>query len=172
MLIPIPRNTISSIGILYAVVAANYVGDVFACDLQRLLVKSALTKHIVLMVGALVWVSEAYDSASLSFSEVIVKSILLYVLFLLSCKSTAKTLLPMLGLILVDQVLRVWEQKMVERPGPHATWISRVRNVIHLACVSIIVLGCLMYAAKQRRDHGKAFTWLRFFFAPTKCRGV
>lgn len=167
----VPRNTVSAIGILYVVVAANYVGDVFACDLQRLLTHSMLTKQLVLVLGALVWVVEAYDSTDLSFTQILLKSSLLYILFLLSTKSTAATLLPMLTLMLVDQVLRVWEQR-VPKGSDHANKVTKLRHGIHIACVVAITGGAAVYAHKQVRDHGDAFSWIQFLFGTPKCRGV
>lgn len=171
MLLTLPRNTVSSIGILYVVVAANYVGDIFSCDLQRLLTRSPLVKQMVVLIGALVWVIEAYDSANLTFAEVMTKTVYLYILFLLSTKSTTHTLLPMLVMIVIDQVLRVWEQRADQRSST-VRRLAVARKVIHIVCVALIVFGCVAYSRKQLRDHGKSFTWTKFFLQTPKCRGL
>ena len=170
----LPSGTVGLLGVMYAVIACNFVGTTFPCDLQRALTHSSAAKHIVLLLGAIVWVSEAYDSAEAKrFDQTIMRGVALYILFILSTKCQAWTLFPMLGIIVADQILRIYTTKAADLSPETRDRLTRWRSAAHYACVALIIGGAVSYGAKQMREHSDTFSWLRFFFDATiKCRDL
>lgn len=168
----ITGQTISAVGLFYLIVAGNFIGDTFSCDLQRLLTHSTLAKHGVLLVGSLIWVCEGSGDADTStFLQLIAKALAIYVLFVLSTKSKRWTLLPLLAVMIVDQLLRIWE-KTSEATHPAAKRVMLFRKCLHALCITIIVAGTLFYAHRQIRDKSTEFSWARFILGTNTCRGL
>ena len=163
-------SAIGLLGILYVVIAGNYVGDMFSCDLQRILTKSIVCKHIIVLFGALFWVAEVVDSQNDGFATVVGKAIGIYVMFVMSTKSKSWALIPALVLVIIDQVLRIYVNK-----SPHVERVkvaTRVRNPIQIMCVLLLVVGFVAYALRQMREHSDTFSVSKFLLGTSTCRSL
>ena len=177
-------SAIGLLGILYVAVAGNYVGDLLSCDMQRFLTRSVISKHLIILLGALFWVAEVTDANGEAFATVIGRAIAIYGLFVVSTKSEWWALVPVLMLLIADQILRVFQSKREvtsdidahtprELAGQHGTdWVVCTRTGVQIACVAILLVGFAAYAARQARDHGGAFDLATFVLGTAKCRGV
>ena len=162
------------LAILYVVVAGNYVGELFSCDLQRLLTHSVVCKHAIVLLGALFWVAEVTDiDTDTTFATILWRAIAIYALFVISTKTEWWALAPVLGLLIVDQIMRIVEAKSAAaESGSRREQVVRARAFIQRLCVIVLVAGFVAYAARQIRDHRGVFSVSKFVLGTASCKGV
>lgn len=161
------------LAILYVVVAGNYVGELFSCDLQRLLTHSVACKHAIVLLGALFWVAEVTGTGTKDTPPtILLRAVTIYALFVMSTKTSTWALVPVLGLLLVDQIMRIVEAKSAANDEAGRAGIARVRDAIQRTCIVLLTLGFLAYAARQMRDHRGEFDVSKFLLGTGTCRGV
>lgn len=163
-------NSVGLLGLLYLIVAANFVEDLFSCDLRRALASSLLMKHAVLILGSVFWVAESYVNDGSHFAALLAKAIGVYVLFVMSTKSQMWALAPILGLIICDQLVRLYVKTSSDESSTNLDRMERLRIGLQAACVLLIVVGFVSYAVKQKADHGSDFSMARFLLGTLKCR--
>lgn len=163
-------NSVGLLGLLYLIVAANFVEDLFSCDLRRTLASSLVMKHAILLLGAVFWVAESYVTDGSSFAALLAKAAGVYVLFVMSTKSQMWSLAPMLVLIICDQLVRLYGKTSQNESAVKLDRLERVRIGLQAACVLLIMAGFLSYAVKQHREHGADFRMTRFMLGTLKCR--
>jgi hypothetical protein len=163
-------RSIGLFGLLYFVVAANFVGDLFACDLRRLLTNSLVAKHAILLLGALFWVTESGSNDK--FGILLLEAFVIYMLFVLSTKSKAYLLFPILGLAVVDQLLRLYVKSTPDLSEKTKRNLDVARMTVQGLCVATIVGSFVGYLIKQVRDKGTGFNFATFMLGTIKCEGI
>jgi hypothetical protein len=163
-------RSIGLFGLLYFIVAANFVGDLFSCDLRRLLASSLVAKHAVLLLGALFWVAESNSNAK--FGVLLVEAFVIYMLFVLSTKSKAYLLMPILGLAVIDQLMRLYLKSTPELTEKTKRNLDIARMTVQGLCAVTIVGSFVGYLIRQVRDKGADFNFATFMLGTIKCEGL
>lgn len=162
-------RSIGLFGLMYFIIAANYVNDMFSCDLRRLLTNSLVAKHVVLLLGALFWVAESKSSDS--FGVLLIEAFVIYMLFVLSTKSKSYFLMPILGLAVVDQLLRLYINSTPDLSDKTKRNLDVTRMTVQGLCAATIVGGFVGYLMKQMRDKGADFKFSTFMLGTIHCEG-
>lgn len=162
-------RSIGLFGLMYFIIAANYVNDMFSCDLRRLLTNSLVAKHVVLLLGALFWVTETNSKDK--FGVLLIESFVVYMLFVLSTKSKSYFLMPILGLAVVDQLLRLYIKSTPDLSEKTSRNLDITRMTVQGLCVATIVGSFVGYLIKQVRDKGADFRFSTFMLGTIKCEG-
>lgn len=163
-------RSIGLFGLMYFIIAANYVNDMFSCDLRRLLTNSLVAKHVVLLLGALFWVTESNSSDR--FGVLLLEAFVIYMLFVLSTKSKAYLLMPILGLAVVDQLLRLYVKSTPDLVEKTKRNLDIARMTVQGLCVVTIVGSFVGYLIRQVHDKGTDFNFATFMLGTIKCEGL
>jgi len=151
------------------------------CDLTRMLNTSPWVLHGVSIVAFFFLFTVIDTSNKSNLLTTWVKTLMVYVLFLFSTKSKAYFVLPMLGLLLVDQSLKKHaEFQSVHQPeeawgegSVNARLVEEVRKWILVAVVLIVIVGAIDYARLQRIEYKGRFSWSKFVLGSGKpCKRV
>lgn len=162
-------RSIGLFGLMYFIIAANYVNDMFSCDLRRLLSNSLVAKHVVLLLGALFWVTESNSNDK--FGVLLIEAFVIYMLFVLSTKSKSYFLMPILGLAVVDQLLRLYIKSTPDLSDKTKRNLDITRMTVQGLCAVTIVGSFVGYLIKQVRDKGTDFKFSTFMLGTIKCEG-
>jgi hypothetical protein len=162
-------RSIGLFGLLYVIVASNFVGDLFACDLRRTLANSLVAKHVVLLLGALFWVAESNSNDK--FGVLLIEAFVIYMLFVLSTKSKAYLLFPILGLAVLDQLLRLYVKSTPDLSETSKRNIDITRMTVQGLCAVTIAGSFVGYLIKQVRDKGTNFNFATFMLGTIECDG-
>lgn len=171
--------------IFYIIMIAPYFESLFSCDLQRLFTNSLLAKHALAFISAffLITLVEGKDSAS-SVWDLLRTTLYIYVLYILSTKSKAMFVVPMLVVLFVDQILRVHAEVMGKDAARHGvnndsdlqaraleqqSRIQRARQWLTAVIVALILAGVLHYYVRARMEYGKEFNHVLFFVGKRTC---
>jgi hypothetical protein len=106
-------------------------------------------------------------------------TITVYVIFVFSSKAKAEYVFPMLIILMLDQILKLYSN-IVEKKSKVAEsdkkvqidQIARVRNILTYLIIGIIGLGTFVYFFRQNTEFGKNFSIVTFFLGTFKCKGV
>jgi hypothetical protein len=147
------------------------------CDLQRVIRKNPIVMHLVSIIAFffLFTVIDTTNQSNLVTSWV--KTLLVYVLFVLATKSKWYFVLPTLALLIVDQSITKHvtfekhhdpDQWDIQRPGNKAERYRVIRRVLLAAVILNIVIGAIQYAHLQHTEYKNRFSWVTFFVGSAK----
>lgn len=149
----------------------GYLSTQVNCDLQRLLTHSILVKHMVSLL-AFFFLFTLIDSNNKSnLITTWVKTVVVYVLFILTTKSKWYFIIPVLALLLIDQSLKKYikdskENDTIEPAKKRG--FDNASKFINVVIIVIIIVGAIHYAALQKAEYKGAFSWYAFFVGTTK----
>jgi hypothetical protein len=113
-------------------------------------------------------------------------TLLIYVAYILSIKSKAMFVLPMILVLFFDQVLRV-QSEVLERKmermgnvdiGLYTKWkdqqarIQQIRGICTVLIIGLIAAGAIHYYIRARRSFGAKFSNVTFFMGTKKCKNI
>lgn len=163
---------------LYMWLMFGFLSHLVNCDLQRMIQNSAVVRHVICLV-AFFFLFTIIDGANTdaSIASIIIKTLLVYVLFIFTTKSKWYFALPVLALLALDQVLKkVYEQrKQKQADKDKAAAIEaqhrKINYVINIAVILTSIVGMLDYMHLQKIEYGSKFDLFKFFFqVNTNCK--
>ena len=149
----------------------NYLAMMLNCDLQRIILTNDVIRHVLGYI-AFYFLFTALDSKSSSVPvyAVLLKTFLIYLLFILATKSKWPFAVVILGLLFADQVVKnhIAYLEAHEKEVPEGYRISR--QSLFWSMVLVIFLGFLHYTWKQQQDHGADFSWYKLLLTHGNCK--
>lgn len=153
----------------------NYLSVLLNCDLQKLLASHPVWIHLFGLT-AFFFLFTLLDSNNKSTIGIIwLKTIFVYLLFILMIKSKWYFVIPVLILLLLDQTLKkhVALQEAKEKDTASLKPLKETQNlvtrILNAFIVVIILIGSMHYLYLQYKQHGKAFNLYTFFFGVKHC---
>lgn len=170
-------NTINYFGILFMSIAANYTGELFSCDTQRVLTNNIYSKHLISFLLLLFFVVLTNKEEMLSnvseggvvFPEVLRKSALVYSLFLLSTNMTIEFTIATVVLLIIYMLMDFEKGNKSENM---VQTIEKFQQVFTYIIIGLLVIGTGKYYLKQRKDYGNKFSHKKFIFGTNKCKNI
>jgi K+-sensing histidine kinase KdpD len=151
---------------LFLAVAANFVAQTLPCSTRRMLAHPAAK---LVIVWVLLVVSISYTSGEKSFKEALRSSAPVFGLFFLATLVDAPYLVTALVLLLVGLVLSTELKQNRIKGGEEAVRRARrAAEACNAGAVLVLLTGAALYWRRQRRDHARDWSWLKFF--SLKCR--
>jgi len=134
------------------------------CDLQRLMTQNIITRHVISLL-AFFFLFTLIDSKA-NLLTTWIKTIVVYVLFILLTKNKWYIVLPVLALLLVDQSLKRYKNEVTTDDGK--TRIDNARSFLNKIIIVIILLGTLDYYLIQKAEYKNRFSFIKFFLGNIK----
>ena len=176
---------IYTIFILILIISAEYLKELMPCKLDNVLKNNIYVKHFFCFLTLLFFVvitTEPLKDKNLK--EIIIKSIVLYVLFILSIKNDYRIFLSvmvLLGLIYIislkkyelidlikkEQNIDIITKKQYEN---EINTIILINNILFVIVIILIFIGFLFYMNKKKNQYKDQFHFLTFFFGNIKCK--
>jgi hypothetical protein len=107
-------------------------------------------------------------------SDYIKNTLLIYAIYLASTKAKLYFVLPMLAMLIIDQVLEVYAKNDLKdrKQSMGARLIERVRKVFSVLIMATIAAGLAHYLIRAIQEFGSQFSWVTFFAGSYKCKGI
>lgn len=154
----------------------GYLSALLNCDLQRFLKHHPMFIHLMGIVAFFFLFTLIDTNNKTSILNVWIKTLFIYVLFVLMIKSKWYFVVPVLVLLLIDQTMKkdltlmqASNLPLTEDSLKNRKSISKTINVMVIA---LIISGVIHYAYIQHREYKHKFSWYMFFFGITKCKRV
>jgi hypothetical protein len=143
------------------------------CDLQRIIRRNPIVMHMVSIIAFffLFTVIDPTNKSSLLMSWI--KTLVVYMLFMLATKSKWYFILPTLALLMVDQ--SILKHIGFEKHKDPEKWSNEqehryivIRKVLLVIVIVNIVIGAIHYTTLQRSEYKNNFSWFTFFIGSGK----
>lgn len=172
------NNTFDSTNALAALflwLLFGFLSHMINCDLQRLLVSSALVRHAI-GVLAFFFLFTLLDGKSRETPTLvlIVKTLLVYILFIFTTKSKWYFALPVLSLLLLDQIMKhsfeynALNTDSEEKKQELQSFHQRVNYIINVTVIIVILVGLFHYMYLQKIEYREKFSLYKFFVETNK----
>lgn len=169
--------------LLYLIVGANYISDIFGCQFQNLLTKSTITKHILAFLTMLFFVVQTTDwSKDYSFHKLLGYSFSYYFIFALTTRIPFKFLIPVLFIFTILYGINIYKETLMKGNDAGQNPLDEVRNIYILQdiykyqqmflnfALLIIFLGFIIYFRNKQAFLGRKFSLAKFFSVTGKCK--
>lgn len=160
---------------MYLWLIFGYLSRMLNCDLQRFMSSSVLVTHLMGVTAFffLFTVIDDNNSSKATVGKIWIKTVFIYVLFMLMIKSKWYFVVPVLGLLLVDQTLKQRAKLGSSSPEEYENRVGRTSRALNNFIILIIVVGNLHYMYLQWLEYKKDFSFVKFFAGTTnKCKTV
>jgi hypothetical protein len=143
------------------------------CDLQRFLKNHPFIIHAFAIIAFFFLFTLIDTNNKTTLSIIFVKTFMVYLLFILMTKSKWYFVVPVLAILLVDQVIK--KQIAIDQAAGKDTtqhqhkyryWMNGVNTFI----IILIILGTIHYSFLQYQEYKKNFSFYKFFFGISKCK--
>ena len=153
---------------LFLWIIFGHLSVLLNCDLQRVLAQSPVAIHVSGIV-AFYFLFTVLDTNVAPIYIIWLKTLFVYVLFVLMTKSKWYFVLPVMILILVDQCMRQQVAYEIDEGRPvNQELYSNISYYILVAIVVVIIVGSVHYMSLQAIEYGPEFSIVNFFFGLNK----
>lgn len=163
-------DTTVAISGLYLWLLFSYLAAMMNCDLQRLMNKNTLFKHLVAII-AFFFLFTLIDGNNKAHVGIIwLKTLFVYVLFLMMIKSKWYFTFPILFILLVDQTTKA-HISYLEKNGvsEDIEYYQNIRGILNVMIIILIVLGFIHYIVRKKSQFGSSFSFSTLLLG-TKCK--
>ena len=160
----------SSLAALVLWLVFNYLALLLNCDLQRSIQAHELVRHALGYLAFYFLFTSLDNSNDAPVHVTLLKTFLVYSLFVLATKSKWPFVVAVLTLLLADQILKNHAGYLQKKGKPVPAWIAPTRRALFWAIVAVVFVGFGHYAVRQRAEFGDQFSWYRLVFTNGNCK--
>ena len=168
----------SSIFLIYLSLSTGFLTSLLGCQIYNFTKNNIYFRHFILIL----FIYFAFDITS-KFNNFLhplitfILSLFIYVLFILFSKMTLFYTILVLFLIVIIAVInkfkRYYNNTLSDNEKKLQNSIitlNEVENLIILLILSTILIGSVKYYFSKKREYGKSFNYITFFFGNIKCK--
>lgn len=155
---------------VYVWILFGFLSSMLNCDLQRFLRANPLFIHLIgfISVFLLFTLLESKDEFNLMF--LVVKTIIVYFLFLFMTKSKWYFTFPVLIMLMLDQIIKK-QIEIQKRKGEESIKQEQFTNVLTYIIIFCIIFGTLHYIYLQKLEYKNKFSLYKFLLMTNiKCK--
>ena len=172
--------------VLFLIIASNYIGELFPCRIQSLLVNNVYLKHFIAFLTLMFFVVLTDSSSQKKkFMVIFTDSIKLYFLWLLLINSDKKFFVLGLILLAILYILQLIKNDYINnkkineeineeinnKNKERLSLIKNIEKVIFLIFFIVLVLGFIIYMGEKKIEYKDKFKYITFIFGKPSCRG-
>jgi len=166
-------ETTGSLAALYLWIMFNSTYALLNCDLQRALNDNVIVKHVTGIIAFFFLFNIIDPNNKSHVMTTVVKTLVVYVLFLMATKSKWPFIVLVLTLLFADQVLRNHMTYLRNsRPDVNLEKYEKARTYLQWTILTVILIGFIHYMIRQRLDYDDKFSYLTFLLGTKKCNGL
>ena len=173
--------------VLFLIIASNYIGELFPCRVQNLLIGNVYLKHFIAFLTLMFFVVLTDSSSQKKkFMVIFTDSIKLYFLWLLLINCDKKFFvvgLILLGILYILQLIKndyinekiedkqVNDENKYEKDEKALQLIKNIERIIFIIFFIVLVLGFTVYMGEKKIEYKNKFNYITFIFGKPSCRG-
>lgn len=165
-------DTTVAISGLYLWLLFSYLAAMMNCDLQRLMNKNMAFKHMVAII-AFFFLFTVIDANNKAHVGIIwLKTLFVYILFLMMIKSKWYFTFPVLFILLVDQTIKAHisylEKNSASEVQDYIEYYQNIRSSLNIMIIILTILGFIHYIFRKQSQFGSSFSFSTLLL-DTKC---
>lgn len=153
---------------LYLWLLVGFLSTMISCDFKKWMESNIVFRHIIGLIAFFFLFTVIDKDNRTSLGLTCLKTFFVYGVFLFMVKSKWYFSLPVLGLLVVDQGIKVHlehakqnESKEGASKDSSIPLYERIRNILNIVIIAIIIIGFFMYAIRQKEEFGASFSWMK-----------
>lgn len=190
------KYPIHTVFILFLIISSNYIGELFPCRIQDVLMGNVIMKHFVAFLTLLFFVLIVEPSMNMKFKELIYNSSMMYLVFLVLINNSLPFFVAsiiILGVLYIIHLNKVEirttlsndtgneEEKEGKEEGKEdgavikhsekmLSMFEQMSNILTYLFAGVVSLGFIIYMGEKKIEYGKTFSYLTFIFGKPSCR--
>ena len=151
---------------LYLWLLFGYLSSMVSCDLQKWMQKSTSFRHFIGVIAFffLFTILDVKNRESLQI--IFMKTLVVYVMFLMMTKSKWYFSIPVILVLIVDQATKVHIEHLQENePKQSVETFIQIRKGCTLVMTVLVVAGFISYSIRQYQEFGKDFSWAKLLLS-------
>jgi hypothetical protein len=161
---------------MYLWLLFGFLSILINCDIQRLIKNNPIITHLVGLIAFffLFTLIDANNKSDLVSTWI--KTIYIYILFMLMIKSKWYFITPVLILLLIDQSIKK-HLKYISGNSANKLNIQKqeklfveISKYINMSIIIIIILGAIHYVYLQKIEYKSNFSFYKFLFSYGTCK--
>ena len=154
--------------LILLVIFANFLAQLFPCSLQKLFNDNIFAKHILILL-LIFYTIHINDDINHHPAEILFYSVLIYFIFLLFSKQNLVFAIIALILLVAKYINYSFIQYYDNLTKPKKHNLNNINEYINILLLLVLLLGFFKYFIKQRKDHKKNWSFLKFLFGNVRC---
>lgn len=159
--------------ILYLIISANFLAQTFGCKTQYSLNKSMYVKHVVGFLTLLYFVNSIDTDKTTDeflFFKRFFKTIMLYVVFILSTRMNTTIFMLFIGLLMINFILSQYANTLDTKHFAAKLQIyDTIGKVISKIAIVFLAIGVLLYIKEKKIEYKGKFSYVTFLVGKTTC---
>jgi hypothetical protein len=148
----------------------GYLSMMLNCDLQRQLQQHELVRHFLGYIAFYFLFTSLDNSNNASVPVTLVKTFLVYCVFVLATKSKWPFTVAMLTVLFIDQVLKNHINYLQKRGDAPPEGLIKARAYLFRVLLVVVGIGFVHYGFRQKAAFGAAFSPYKLVFTNGNCR--
>jgi len=150
---------------LYLWLLFGYLSSMVTCDLQKLMKDNILFRHFIGIVSFF-FLFTIHNSNNCHIIILLQKTILIYFIFLVMIKSKLYFALPVLFLLIIDQIIKYHKEYLYKKNklDKSIKKYEYLRIIINKIIKFLIIIGFLDYVILQYLEFGNDFLLYKLIF--------
>ena len=157
--------------ILYLIISSNFLAQTFGCKTRDVATKNMYVKHILGFFTLLYFVNsvDTYKTTDeFLFFKNFFKTIMLYVVFILTTRMDNKVFVILIGLLMINFILSQYVNTLdTKHFAAKLQTYDTISKVISKLAIVFLVIGVILYL-NEKHIKGK-FSFSRFLIGKTTC---
>lgn len=151
---------IDSIFILYLIISANFLAQLFPCKLRHMLTTNMLVKHVFSFMTMLFFVVSANNTTT--FSALIRNTFILYIWFVLTTKMHAVCVIIFLVISGLYYILQLYKNNKIlsseETSHVMVQNIEYLQRILFVSLIMLTIIGVTFYVFDKKKEYGDHFS--------------
>jgi len=166
-------RSIKGIFLLIIAMCGNFVAETLGCQTRRLLTENQLIKHCIIFFTIFFSIDFASGFSSIPDSPVenIGLTLIIYVFFVLFTRMD----LVFTGIVFILLTIiyfinsYITYLKAIKDISPTVNILEQLEYVLMSLLGPVVIIGFIYYLLRQRKDHAKNWSSIKFIFGISKC---
>lgn len=153
--------------------AFGFLSSMINCDIQNFLKSNLLIAHLIALSVFFFLFTLEDDSNMANMGVIFVKTIIVYLVFVIMTKSKWYFVLPVVFLLGLNQFMKKKleiQNKRGKNDENEKKSQQLLARIITPAIVILSVIGLIHYYFLQKLQHQDDFSWFKFIFEFGRCR--
>ena len=170
------RNTpIWNIFVLFLIIAANYLGELFPCRVQNLLESNIYLKHIIAFLTLSFFVILTDTTSNYKSNEIFSISFTLYILFIILARNNKVFFIINLVILAILYVMKLqltdYEKNVDEKSNDiFYEQLLILEKILTVIFFILLICGFLIYMGEKKIEYKNKFNFITFFFGKPSCK--
>ena len=172
---------LSTIFVLILIISAGFILQIFPCRLQNALNTNMYLKHLFGFFTLLFVV--VINSSLKNRKYIFLKSLLLYIFFILLTKTDYNFLIVILILLGLTYVIFLEKDRLENEKDKNPntktpdedkkiSFYTNIINIIYIVIILFTIVGVFAYMGEKKLEYKKSFNYITFFIGKTDCKNT